>query len=246
MAGILEGKKTIVTGARGLARGMIAGLHREGAQIAAISRGESARRLVAEGLAEFAFGADLGDRAARRRAFDDALAALGGRVDILVNCAGIVRRHLPEDYPIEDWDEVIEVNLTAAWELCQLAGRRMIEQGGGKIINIASMLCYFGGVQVPAYSASKAGVMQMTRALAVAWAKHNIQVNALAPGYMATEINTALQNDPERSGAILSRIPAGRWGTPEDLAGPCVFLASPAADYINGAFIPVDGGYLSC
>ena len=175
---------------------------------------------------------------------DRLLEITGGKLDILVNCAGIQRRHELEEFPIEDWDEVIEVNLTSCFELCQLAGRIMLKQGKGKIINIASMISFFGGIRIPAYAASKGGIAQLTKSLAVGWAGKGIQVNALAPGYMATDMNTALLEDPVRSSSILSRIPAGRWGVPEDMAGPCVFLASDASDYVNGAVIPVDGAYL--
>ncbi len=139
---------------------------------------------------------------------------------------------------------MLNVNLTAVFRLCQLAGRVMLEQGGGKIINLASMLSFFGGYTVPAYAAAKGGVAQLTKALSNEWAIRNIQVNAIAPGYMATDMNTRLMEDPGRNQEILSRIPAGRWGTPEDIAGLAVFLASGASDYISGAVIPVDGGYL--
>lgn len=241
---LLEGKKAIVTGARGLAGGMIGALTGAGAEVAVISRGDSASALVEKGMAAHAFAADLSNRAQRGEAFAKALAALGGRVDILVNCAGIQRRHACEDFPMDDWDEVMEVNLNAVWDYCQLAGRRMIAQGGGKIINIASMISFFGGMRIPAYAASKGGVAQLTKALAVGWAKDNIQVNAIAPGYMTTDMNTALIEDADRSASILARIPAHRWGTPEDMAGPCLFLASSLSDYVNGAVLPVDGGYL--
>lgn len=146
---------------------------------------------------------------------------------------------------MEDWDAVLELNLTAVFALSQLAGRVMLAQGGGKIINIASMNTFFGGLRIPAYAASKGGIAQLTRALAVGWAGKNIQVNALAPGYMDTEMISALKQDPARSASILARIPAGRYGTPEDMKGPCLFLASHLSDYLNGAIIPVDGGYLS-
>ena len=245
MSGILNGKKVIVTGARGLAKGMIAGLSAEGAEVVAISRSASCVKLVEEGIAAHAVTADLSERAKRREAFAKALEALGGEVDVLVNCAGIQRRNELEDFTLQDWDDVIDVNLTATWELAQLAARQMIQQGrGGKIINIASMLSFFGGFRIPAYAASKGGVAQLTKSMAIGWAKYGIQTNAIAPGYMATDMNTALMDDAKRSADILARIPEGRWGTPEDMAGPCVFLASAYSDYINGAVIPVDGGYL--
>ena len=167
------------------------------------------------------------------------------RYDVLVNCAGIQRRNELEDFTIEDWDQVIEVNLTASWELGQMEARKMIEQGrGGKIINIASMLSFFGGFRIPAYSASKGGIAQITKAMAIGWAKYNIQVNAIAPGYMDTEMNTALKQDTKRYESILARIPAKRWGTEADMAGPCIFLASDMSNYVTGAILPVDGGYL--
>ena len=145
---------------------------------------------------------------------------------------------------MDDWQRIIDVNLTATFRMCQLAGRHMLSQGSGKIINIASMLSFFGGWTVPAYAASKGGVAQLTKSLANEWAAHSINVNAIAPGYMATEINTELRADPTRNNEIVSRIPAGRWGTPDDLKGIVVFLSAPASDYVNGAVIPVDGGYL--
>ena len=236
----LTGRRALVTGGRGLAAGMADGLAEAGAEVFVLSRSEP------EGCKYPFIQTDLADRAALRRGFDAALERMGGRIDILVNCAGIQRRHECEDFPIEDWDEVLEVNLTACFELCQLAGRVMLAQGRGKIINIASMISFFGGMRIPAYAASKGGVAQLTKALAVGWAGKGIQVNALAPGYMTTDMNTALIQDAARSASILSRIPAGRWGTPRDMAGPCVFLASDASDYVNGAIIPVDGAYLVC
>ena len=170
---------------------------------------------------------------------------LGGHLDILVNGAGIQRRHFCEEFPIEDWDAVLEVNLTATFDLCQMAGQQFIRQNSkGKIINIASMLSFFGGYTVPAYAASKGGVAQLTKALSNEWTGKGINVNAIAPGYMATEMNTALLNDEGRNTEILGRIPAHRWGTPDDMKGLCIFLASDASDYIAGAVIPCDGGYL--
>ena len=188
---------------------------------------------------------NLGEQEDRERAFDEAVELLGGRLDILVTAAGIQRRHKSEEFPLSDWDAVINVNLTAVFALDQLAARVMLKQGKGKIINIASMLSYFGGYTVPAYAASKGGVAQITKAFANEWASQGINVNAIAPGYMATEMNTALINDEGRNTEILARIPAKRWGTPEDVAGVACFLASEASDYLHGAIIPCDGGYLS-
>ena len=156
----------------------------------------------------------------------------------------MTRRYPCEEFPIEDWQRVIDVNLTATFRLCQLAGHEMLKTGHGKIINVASMLSFFGGWTVPAYAASKGGVAQLTKSFANEWASHGINVNAIAPGYMATEINTDLRADKVRNDEIVMRIPAGRWGTPDDMKGITVFLSSPASDYVNGAIIPVDGGYL--
>ena len=168
-----------------------------------------------------------------------------GRIDILVNNAGTIRRAPAVDYSEEDWAAVIEVNLSSVFRLSQLAGRHMIENNrGGKIVNIASLLSFQGGITVPAYAASKGGVAQLTKALANEWAKHAINVNAIAPGYMRTNNTAALQADETRNRQILERIPAGRWGEPEDLAGAAVFLSSNASDYINGHVLVVDGGWM--
>jgi len=168
-----------------------------------------------------------------------------GRIDILINNAGTIRRAPAVDYSEEDWAAVIEVNLSSVFRLSQLVGRHMIEMGrGGKIVNIASLLSFQGGITVPAYAASKGGVAQLTKALANEWAKHGINVNAIAPGYMRTNNTAALQADETRNRQILERIPAGRWGEPEDLAGAAVFLSSSASDYINGHVLVVDGGWM--
>jgi 2-deoxy-D-gluconate 3-dehydrogenase len=187
---------------------------------------------------------DLSDERAIVAAFDSAVAALGGRLDVLVNNAGIQRRSKCEDFSMSDWDDVLNINLRAVFTLCQLAGRHMIPNGYGKIINLASLLSFTGGVTVPAYAAAKGGVAQLTKALSNEWAFKGINVNAIAPGYMATEMNAALISDERRNAEILSRIPAGRWGAPEDIMGIAVFLASSASDYVSGAVIPVDGGFL--
>lgn len=242
-----SGKNVIVTGGcGGLGRGIAAAFTEAGAKVLVMDISDRMEDIVREDGHAFGIRVDLADRNDLKAGFEKAMEMLHGRLDVLVNCAGVQRRHECEDFPMEDWDLVMEVNLNAVFELCQMAGRVMLREGGGKIVNIASMLSFFGGLRVPAYSASKGGVMQLTRALAVAWAGKNIQVNAIAPGYMDTEMNTALIRDPVRSASILSRIPAGRWGTPADVAGPALFLASSAADYLSGAIIPVDGGYLSC
>lgn len=245
----LTGKTAIVTGGtRGLGRGMAEALLEAGVEVVIFGTSAKAEEVAAELSAKghkcHAEVMDLADRVARKAAFDSALAKLGGRLDILVNAAGIQRRHKCEDFPLEDWSEVIEVNLTALFDMCQLAGRVMLAQGKGKIVNIASLLSFFGGFTVPAYAASKGGVMQLTRALSNEWAGKGINVNAIAPGYMATEMNTALINDAGRNTEILARIPAHRWGTPEDMKGPLLFLCAAASDYMDGAIVPVDGGYL--
>jgi len=170
-----------------------------------------------------------------------------GRLDILINNAGTIRRTPAVDYSEEDWSAVIEVNLSSVFRLSQLAGRHMIERAdkcGGKIVNIASLLSFQGGVTVPAYAASKGGVAQLTKALANEWAKHNVNVNAIAPGYMRTDTTAALQKDETRNRQILERIPAGRWGEPGDLAGAAVFLSSAASDYLHGHVLIVDGGWM--
>jgi len=168
-----------------------------------------------------------------------------GRIDILVNNAGTIRRTPALDFSEADWDDVLQINLKAAFFLSQAVARVMLSQGGGKIINIASMLSFQGGINVPSYTAAKSGMAGITRALANEWAKHNINVNAIAPGYMATDNTAQLRADLARSTSILERIPAGRWGTPGDLQGAVVFLASSASDYMNGAIIPIDGGWLA-
>ena len=188
---------------------------------------------------------DLSDTSALSGIVEEAL-TLNGRLDILVNNAGIIRREDAINFSESDWDDVVNLNLKNVFFLAQAVARQFIAQGtGGKIVNIASMLSFQGGVRVPSYTASKSGVMGITRALANEWAKHGINVNAIAPGYMATANTAALQADPVRNAAILDRIPAGRWGSPADLAGPVVFLASPASDYVNGYTVAVDGGWLA-
>jgi 2-deoxy-D-gluconate 3-dehydrogenase len=168
-----------------------------------------------------------------------------GSIDILVNNAGVIRRSPAAEYPAEYWDELIAVNLTAVFQLSQLAGRQMLDRGaGGKIVNIASLLSFQGGILVPAYAAAKGGVAQLTKALANEWASKRINVNAIAPGYMATDNTAALRDDPVRSRQILDRIPAARWGEPSDIAGAAVFLCSGASDYIHGHVLAVDGGWL--
>lgn len=247
----LTGRKAIVTGAtRGLGRGMAEGLMEAGCEVVIVGSGASAVSVAKEyqdkGYTCHGIAINLADREARAEGFAKALELLGGHLDILVNSAGIQRRHFCEEFPIEDWDDVLEVNLTATFDLCQMAGRQFMAQNSkGKIVNVASMLSFFGGYTVPAYAASKGAVAQLTKALSNEWTGKGINVNAVAPGYMATEMNTALINDEGRNTEILSRIPAHRWGTPEDMKGLCIFLASDASDYMAGAVIPCDGGYLA-
>ena len=241
----VEGKKIMVTGAcGGLGRSVAKGLKEAGAIVCSMDFSDKLEEIAKEDSIDYAIKVNLLNREDLNKAFNEALEKLGGQVDVLLNFAGIQRRHLCEEFPIEDWDKVIEVNLTAVFEMSQLAGKCMLKQGHGKIVNVASMLSYFGGKNVPAYAASKGGVMQLTKALAVAWADRNVQVNAVAPGYMATDMNTALMQDPVRSVEILNRIPAKRWGTGDDLLGTIIFLSSEASDYLSGTIIPVDGGYL--
>lgn len=245
----LTGKKAIVTGgAQGLACGMAEGLMESGARVAVIDISDRTEA-VAEAFCQRGFQchgirADLSRIDELEAVFDRAVKALGG-LDIIVNGAGVQRRYRSEEFPTQEWDFVINVNLNSVWKLCQLAGRHFLAAGGGKIINIASMLSFLGGYTVAAYAASKGGVAQLTKALSNEWAGKNINVNALAPGYMATALNTAIMNDPVRNKEILDRIPAHRWGQPEDMKGAVIFLASGASDYLNGAIIPVDGGFLS-
>ncbi len=243
----LSGKKAIITGGgAGLGYAMTEVLLEHGAEAVIVGRSEriqeAASNLSAVGKAIPVRG-DLGDRVERKRIFAEALDALG-TVDILINNAGIQIRHKCEDFPIEDWDRVLETNLTAVFDLCQQAGRVMLQKGRGKIINIASLISFSGGLTIPAYAAAKGGVAQITKSLANEWASRGINVNAIAPGYMDTEMNTALKNNPARYNSLMDRIPAGRWGVPEDMKGLTLLLASSASDYIHGAVIPVDGGFL--
>ena len=245
----LTGRKAIVTGAaQGLAYSMAEGLMESGAEVAVIDisdrTGEVAREVCGRGFRCHGIQADLSRIDELEDVFSRAVDALGG-LDIIVNGAGVQRRYRSEEFPTAEWDFVINVNLNSVWKLCQLAGRHFLENDGGKIINIASMLSFLGGYTVAAYAASKGGVAQLTKALSNEWAGKNININALAPGYMATALNTAIMNDPVRSKEILDRIPARRWGQPEDMKGAVIFLASGASDYLNGAIIPVDGGFLS-
>ncbi|HDX8899964.1 TPA: 2-dehydro-3-deoxy-D-gluconate 5-dehydrogenase KduD [Klebsiella michiganensis] len=245
----LTGKVTIVTGCdTGLGQGMTLGLAQAGCDIVGVNRRiphETAEKVQALGRRFTAIQADLSRQDEIETIVDRAVAAMG-RVDILVNNAGTIRRADALSFSEKDWDEVINLNLKSVFFLSQAVARQFIQQGdGGKIVNIASMLSFQGGIRVPSYTASKSGVLGITRLMANEWAGHRINVNAIAPGYMATNNTQQLREDVERSKAILERIPAGRWGVPDDLQGPVVFLASRAADYISGFTLAVDGGWLA-
>ncbi len=245
----LHGKVAIVTGcSTGLGQGMALGLAEAGADVVGVDCVEAPEtKALVEQLGR-KFHGSVCDLRTIEPVADIVRGAVDafGRVDILVNNAGIIRREDALNFTEKDWDEVMSVNLKAVFFLCQAAARQFVQQGfGGKIINIASMLSFQGGIRVPSYTASKSGVMGMTRLLANEWAKHGINVNAIAPGYMATNNTAALRADPSRSDEILARIPAGRWGLPDDLKGPIVFLASQASNYVNGYTVAVDGGWLA-
>ena len=243
----LKGKVALFTGgSRGLGKAMAVGLAKAGADVAVVGRKrdqEVIDQITAQGVRGKFYEYDLANV--------DGIAALVGEVkkdfghiDILVNNAGVQSRHKAVDFPKSDWDFVLNVNLNAVFFLCQEVGRLMLAQGKGKIINIASLLSFQGGLTVPAYAASKGAVAQFTKSLSNEWASQGVNVNCIAPGYMATEMNTALIADATRSRQIMDRIPAGRWGKPEDMVGAVVYLASDASDYVNGSTITVDGGWM--
>lgn len=244
----LTGRLAVVTGAkRGIGYAMAEALAAAGADVIGVSatiEPEGSRigeRVTALGRRFEAIPADFNDPAA---VADLAEALAGKGVDILVNNAGTIRRAPAAEHADAYWDEVLQVNLTSQFALTRAVGRSMLERGGGKIVFTASLLSFQGGINVPGYAAAKHGIAGLTRALANEWSGRGVTVNAIAPGYIATDNTQALQDDPDRSKAILERIPAGRWGRPGDLAGATVFLASPASDYVSGAVIPVDGGWL--
>lgn len=245
----LQGKVALVTGCNtGLGQGMALALAQAGADIVGVNLSDPAdtrAQVQALGRQFTDLRANLSDSATLAPVMDQALAAQG-HVDVLVNNAGIIRRQDAIDFSEKDWDDVINLNLKTTFFLSQAMARHCRAQGhGGKIINVASMLSFQGGIRVPSYTASKSAVMGVTRALANEWAAHGINVNAIAPGYMATDNTAALRADEARNAAILERIPAARWGTPADLGGPVVFLASSASDYVNGYTLAVDGGWLA-
>ncbi|MEH7307849.1 2-dehydro-3-deoxy-D-gluconate 5-dehydrogenase KduD [Neobacillus drentensis] len=243
----LTGKVAVVTGGtRGIGQGIALGLADAGANIVLLQRStdtntqEKIKRL---GVRCEIVQCDLENLDEVKQAIPKAIEAMGS-VDILVNNAGIQRRSPAVDFSEQDWDDVLTVNLKSVWLLCQQAGRHMLEKNSGKIINIASLVSFQGGVYVPAYASAKGAVGQLTKALANEWSSKGINVNAIVPGYIATEMNTALIEDPVRSRQILERIPTGRWGNPEDFKGPAVFLASDASNYVHGHLLAVDGGWL--
>jgi 2-deoxy-D-gluconate 3-dehydrogenase len=245
----LEGKTALVTGAsRGLGAALARGLAEAGANVI-LHASREPPRAAAEAIASDCgvrtdcLIADLADRDAAERLIADAV-ALNGALDILVNNAGVIRRSDADEYSDADWDDVIAVNLSSVFRLSRAAGRQMLARGAGKIINIASLLSFQGGIRVPAYAAAKGGVAQLTKALANEWAGRGVNVNAIAPGYMVTDNTRALREDQVRARDITARIPAGRWGEPEDLAGAVVFLASAASDYVHGHLLVVDGGWM--
>lgn len=245
----LSGKTALVTGANtGLGQGMAVALAEAGADVVLVGRSAPTETVKAiEGLRRKAFDvrADLMQSSAPAEAMADALSAAGS-VDILVNNAGIIRRNEALEFTEKDWDDVMDVNIKSVFFLSQAFAKHCVEAGKpGKIINIASMLSYQGGIRVVSYTSSKSGVMGLTRILANEWAGHNINVNAIAPGYFDTNNTKPLQADTKRNAEILGRIPAGRWGDPKDLGGAVVFLASDAANYVSGITLPVDGGWLS-
>lgn len=246
----LSGKTALVTGCkRGIGRGMAEALASAGADIIGVSASlelsgsDVEKAVTAMGRSFKAYQCDFSDRTALR-AFLAQLETDGVAPDILVNNAGTIKRKPAAEHPDEWWDEVVEVNLSAQFVLSREIGKGMVARGSGKIIFTASLLTFQGGITVPGYAASKGGIGQLTKALSNEWAGQGVNVNAIAPGYIATDNTQALQDDPERSKAILERIPQGRWGTPEDFAGPVVFLASGASNYVNGEVLVVDGGWM--
>ena len=244
----LTGKNAIVTGANtGLGQGICLAFAKAGASIVAVGRSsmEETERLCRDAGARFhAIRADLSSLEPIERIVAES--ADIGRIDILVNNAGIIRRADAISFSEQDWDDVMNVNLKSTFFLSQAVARRMLaDELGGKIINIASLLSFQGGIRIPSYTASKSGLAGLTRLLACEWAAKGINVNAIAPGYFVTNNTEALRNDPKRSSEILNRIPAARWGDPSDLGGAAVFLASTAADYVHGVVLPVDGGWLA-
>jgi len=247
----LNGKVALVTGAsRGLGQAMSVALAEAGADIVGLSRTDECLETcqIVEKLGRRFRSVVCDLQATTAAGFNEIVAGIAaamGRIDILVNNAGIIRRAPALEFSETDWDDVLQINLKSLFFLSQAVGKEMVKQGGGKIINVASMLSFQGGILVPSYAAAKSGVAGLTRSLANEWARYHINVNAIAPGYMATENTAPLRRDASRSKSIVERIPAGRWGNPDDLKGAVVFLASSASDYVQGAILPVDGGWLA-
>ena len=246
----LDNRVALVTGAaRGLGQGIAVGLAEAGADVVALDvlpLDETREQVLAQGRRCYTLNFDLREANAElARKMVGACVAEAGWLDILVNNAGIIRRSPALEVGSEDWEDVVSVNLSSAFYLSQAAARHFVEEGkGGKIINLASVLSFQGGILVASYAATKAGIANLTRALSNEWANQGINVNAIAPSYFSTEMTVALRGDEERAEELLGRIPAGRWGEPEDLKGAAVFLASDVADYVHGAILPVDGGWL--
>jgi 2-deoxy-D-gluconate 3-dehydrogenase len=245
----LAGRRAVVTGGGGgIGSGLARGLAEAGASVLLVGRSESAEQtaeaLRAEGLEAQAQRGDVADRAALPGLYEAMLGALGG-LDIIVLCHGSNTPGDVLEMSDETWDDVVESNLGSVFRLARLAGRTMVDQGHGKIITIASMLSFSGGFRAAPYAASKGGVAQLTKALATELAPHGVNVNAIAPGYVRTDLNKHIWTDPVRSEQVLARLPAGRFGEASDLAGACVFLAAPASDYLHGIILPVDGGWLA-
>ncbi len=247
----IEGKKAIVTGAaKGISYGIAEALHSAGVEVVLIDIVDtvykSAEKLTANREANvFGVKGDLGIEESRNKAFHEALSLLGGTVDILVNGAGVQHRCEAVDFPHDQWEKVININLSVVFYMCQLAGKVMLRKRYGKIINIASMLTFFGGIMIPAYAASKGGIAQLTKALSNEWVEKGVNVNAIAPGYMETDMTADISLYPQLVKDITKRIPIGRWGNANDVKGLVLFLSSDASRYLSGAVIPVDGGYLS-
>lgn len=242
----LDNKVALVTGAAtGIGASIADALAQAGATVAVHgNRRPATETALSIGAKAVAFQADLSNPEGAEKLFAEVKDKLG-KIDILINNAGTILRHNATEYPLEDWQTVLQVNLTSVFQLAQLAGRDMIARNApGKIVNIASLLSFQGGIRVPAYAASKGGVAQLTKALANEWAVKNIQVNAIAPGYIATTNTEALQNDETRNRQILERIPAGRWGQPVDIAGAALYLSCAASDYVTGTVLTVDGGWM--
>ncbi|GLY12634.1 SDR family NAD(P)-dependent oxidoreductase [Pseudobacillus badius] len=245
----LKGKKAIITGgAQGLGFSMVEAFHRAGVEVAVIDISDEifniSSKLEADDPQIHAVKGNLLDIDNLRQSFKEALEKLGGTVDILINSAGLIERNPALEFSLESWNRILGLNVTAVFELSRLAAVEMKKQGSGKIINMGSILSVLGGFNAAAYSTSKGAVLQLTKSLSNEWAEYGIQVNAIAPGYMLTTMNTDLENDDVRRPQVDARIPAKRWGTPEDVAGVALFLAAPASDYVTGTLIPVDGGVL--